>query len=130
METEALSLTTSIKSPRDWSLVYSELTRHLKNKIENNKMDEVDEIFKMREQLLLKLNNILRNCEEMEIDQEVYMALELIKSMESECARQLKMKINSSRSQLSNLNKFKQSRKNSKISAKDKVVSRFIDLKR
>lgn len=131
MEAEAISsITAGVNNARDWTRVYSDLTRYLKNKVESNKLDEIGQIFEMRDQLLLKLNDILKENKDLGADEELFMVFELIRTMEKECEQQLRMKMNSSRSQLSNLNRFKQSRTEAFESKKEKVVSRFIDLKR
>jgi len=131
MEAEAISgITAGVNNARDWSRVYSDLTRHLKNKVENNQLDEVGRIFEMRDQLLLKLNDILKENKDLGADEELFMVFELIRTMEKECEQQLRIKMGSSRNQLSSLNRFKQSRTEAFEAKKEKVVSRFIDLKR
>ena len=131
MEAEAISgIAASVNTARDWSRVYSDLTRHLKDKVENDQLDEIGKIFEMRDQLLLKLNDILKDNKELGADEELFMVFDLIRTMEKECEQQLRIKMNSSRNQLSNLNRFKRSRSEAFESKKEKVVSRFIDLKR
>lgn len=126
-KTEAISRIGGIDTKKEWSVVYSELTRNLKHKIENNQLSEINKIFEMRDQLLNKLEEILQNNPSLGADDEFFMTLDVIRSIEKECLTLLQSKMNYTKSQMKNLVKLKTSKRMS--NNEQAVVSRFVDVK-
>ena len=126
-KTEAVSRIGGIDSKKEWSVVYSDLTRNLKHKIENNQLSEINKIFEMRDQLLNKLEEILQNNPGLGADDDFFMTLDVIRSIEKECLTLLQSKMNYTKSQMKNLVKLKTSKRMS--NNEQAVVSRFVDVK-
>jgi len=118
-----------VHSRVEWGRAYQELTRDLKENIEHNRMDEVARIFDLREQLLQKLNSILKEDKSLGADDEFFRVMEVIQEIESECFSRLKGQMESSRKQLNSLVRLRRHHTDSSRQ-EPTVVSRYVDLKR
>ncbi|MCE1245874.1 MAG: hypothetical protein LWY06_04440 [Firmicutes bacterium] len=120
---------TNIGDKREWGRVFSDLTGRLKEKIKNNQLDEIEEIFLERERLLQRLSQILKEDDNMQTDEEFFQILDVIKTMEQECLMHLKMKMDFARNQMVNVMRLKNSKRHKQEEA-PAPIPRFIDLKR
>lgn len=124
----ALQEIRGVGSGHDWTRVYANLTRQLKSRIDQDEISEVGRIFELREQLLKKLEQVLKQDPGLGADEEFFQTLDIIRGIEKECMSQLQNKMNHTRKQLTNLKRIKNSKR---LGNKDQnVVSRFVDLKR
>jgi hypothetical protein len=123
-------LNANIGDKREWGRAFSELTGRLKEKIQNNQLDEIEEIFLEREKLLQRLSQILQDDKKLSTDEEFFQILDVIRNMEQECLMHLKMKMDFSRNQMVNVMRLKNSKRQKKHEEAPPPVPRFIDLKR
>ena len=123
-------MNSNIGDKREWGRVFSDLTGKLKEKIKNNQLDEIEEIFLEREKLLHRLSQILKEDTSINADAEFFEILDGIRSMEQECLMHLKMKMDSARNQMLNIIRIKNQKKRKKPEDVPPPVPRFIDIKR